>query len=278
MKNIKTITIVAFAICTYMFASAAWATHAWGNYHWERSSNPFYVYLGDNVDSSWSSHLGIASDDWNASAVLDTTIIPGSTSARRCKAETGNVQVCNDTYGYNGWLGIASISVSGDHITAGYVKLNDSYFNTTTYNTIAWRQMVACQEIGHTFGLDHQDENFNNTNLGTCMDYTNDPESNQHPNDHDYEQLELIYSHSDSSTASGSGSGGGSGCNPKSPKCNGVSAADILGSIEMNGPAQWGRLVSEHGPHEVYELDFGGGRKVITFVTWTLERSFNHGH
>ncbi len=32
-----------------------------------------------------------------------------------------------------------------------------------------------CQEIGHDFGLDHQDENFNNPNLGTCMDYTNDP-------------------------------------------------------------------------------------------------------
>jgi hypothetical protein len=39
-----------------------------------------------------------------------------------------------------------------------------------------------CQEVGHTFGLDHQDENFNNTNLGTCMDYTNDPSTNQHPN------------------------------------------------------------------------------------------------
>jgi hypothetical protein len=46
----------------------------------------------------------------------------------------------------------------------------------------------------------------------------------------------------------------------------------------MNGPAQWGRLVSEHGPQEVYELDFGGGRKVITFVTWTLERAQNHQH
>ncbi|MCK5499521.1 MAG: hypothetical protein KAI77_09980, partial [Gammaproteobacteria bacterium] len=31
-------------------------------------------------------------------------------------------------------------------------------------------------------------------------------------------------------------------------------------------------------PQEVYELDFGGGCKVITFVTWTLERAHNHEH
>jgi hypothetical protein len=50
-----------------------------------------------------------------------------------------------------------------------------------------------CQEVGHTFRLDHQDEKFNNVNLGTCMDYTSDPDgslngelSNLHPNAHDY--------------------------------------------------------------------------------------------
>ena len=51
--------------------------------------------------------------------------------------------------------------------------------------------MVMCQEVGHDFGLDHQDENFNNPNLGTCMDYTNDPSTNQHPNAHDYEELDI---------------------------------------------------------------------------------------
>jgi hypothetical protein len=44
-----------------------------------------------------------------------------------------------------------------------------------------WRQMVNCQEIRHTFGLEHQDEDFYNANLNTCMDYTTDPRSNQHP-------------------------------------------------------------------------------------------------
>jgi hypothetical protein len=85
-------------------------------------------------------------------------------------------EVCNRKYGFNGWLGVAGIWASGNHITQGYVKLNDSYFNTASYNTAAWRRMVTCQELGHTFGLGHTDETFNNANQGTCMDYTNDPD------------------------------------------------------------------------------------------------------
>jgi len=84
------------------------------------------------------------------------------------------VEVCNAAYGTNGWLGVAQIWVSRRHIVQGTTKVNDTYFSTGKYNTPAWRQMVMCQEVGHTFGLVHQDENFNNTNLGTCMDYTND--------------------------------------------------------------------------------------------------------
>jgi hypothetical protein len=278
--NIQRMIIsIVFTFCALLFSTASMADHAWGAYHWERSINPFTVPLGSNVDSEWEIYLGFAPTDWFVSGVLNTTVIAGSSSPRRCKTTSGTVQVCNLTYGNNGWLGIASISISGGHITAGYVKLNDTYFNTTKYDDPAWRQMVMCQEIGHTFGLGHQDENFSNANLGTCMDYTSDPDGtlngqlpNEHPNAHDYGQLTDIYAHLDSND---SGGGGSSGCNPKSPKCNPTPAADILDSIEMNGPAQWGRLVSEHGPQEVYELDFGGGRKV---VTWTLERAYNHKH
>jgi hypothetical protein len=275
MKNLKATISAALTLCMLALSPASTAGHSWGSYHWERSINPVEIPLGDNVGSNWDYHLGIASTDWNVSSVLNTTIIAGSTRPRRCKTTSGTVQVCNHTYGNNGWLGLASISISGGHITAGYVKVNDTYFNTSTYNTDPWRHMVMCQEVGHTFGLGHQDENFNNANLDSCMDYTSNPESNKHPNQHDYEQLESIYSHLD---GGGGGSNDSGGCNPRAPWCNGASAADILSQIEMNSPAQWGRLVSEHGPQEVYELDFGGGRKIITHVTWTLEHAENHEH
>ncbi|MEO7803126.1 MAG: hypothetical protein ABIS18_01405 [Actinomycetota bacterium] len=202
-----TTTAILFALAT-----PASATHSWGSYHWARTSNPFELKLGDNLTSAWDSYLATASADWTNSAVLNTTIVAGNAgNVKRCNVTPGRVEVCNSTYGANGWLGIAGISLSAGHIAAGYVKLNDTYFNTSTYNTPAWRQMVMCQEIGHTFGLDHQDENFNNANLGTCMDYTNLPASNQHPNQHDYDQLATIYNHLDSSTTISSSTPSGPG-------------------------------------------------------------------
>lgn len=184
-------------------AVPAGADHSWGSYHWARKANPFTLKLGDNVETKWDSYLATTSSDWSKSSVLDTTIVAGGTTARRCRPTAGRVEVCNAKYGNNGWLGVAQIWLSGNHITRGTAKVNDTYFDTPTYNTPAWRNLVMCQEVAHTFGLDHQDENFSNPNLGTCMDYTNDPDgppSNEHPNSHDFEQLETIYGHTDSTT------------------------------------------------------------------------------
>src|SRR5215203_4601992 len=172
-------------VAVMLFPTGAGANHSWGGYHWARTGNPFTVKLGDNVTSVWDGHLAISSADWTASNVLNTTVVPGSgTAPRKCSPTSGRVEICNTTYGRNGWLGIASVWTNGDHIVQGTVKMNDTYYNTAQYNTPAWRNLVMCQEIGHTFGLAHQDENFSNANLNTCMDYTNLPESNQHPNTH----------------------------------------------------------------------------------------------
>ena len=134
--------------------------------------------------------------DWNQSVELDLSKVAGGARAKNCRPTAGRIEVCNARYGNTGWLGIAQIWASGTHITQAITKLNDTYFNTATYNTPAWRQLVTCQEIAHDFGLDHQDEIFDNTNLGTCMDYTNDPDgtikgqlSNVEPNGHDYEEI-----------------------------------------------------------------------------------------
>jgi hypothetical protein len=188
-----------------VFVTAAAANHSWGGYHWARTSNPFTLKLGNNLTAAWSSYLNTTSSDWSRSTVLDTRIVPGQAAQRRCKPTSGQDEICNDTYGNTGWLGVAQIWLARGslHITQGTVKVNDTYFNTPTYNTTAWRNLVMCQEVAHTFGLDHQDENFNNANLGTCMDYTNDPSTNQHPNQHDYDELVTIYSHLDSTTTVG---------------------------------------------------------------------------
>jgi hypothetical protein len=120
-----------------------------------------------------------------------------------------------------------------------------------------------CQEVGHTFGLDHQDENFNNPNLGTCMDYTSDPDgppTNEYPNAHDYDELDSIYAHLDSTTTvSQTAASPGNGKMPPA-----------MNEIDFSAPDQWGKLIrgSRERGTSLYELDFGGGYKVFTFVTW----------
>lgn len=229
------------------------ADHSWNNFHWARAANPFTLTLGDNVSGAWDGHLDTAAADWDASAVVITSVVPGATKPRPCRPSLGRVEVCNERYGNNGWLGIAQVWIDGDHIGQAIVKVNDSYFAKAPYNTAAWRNLVMCQEVGHTLGLDHQDEDFQNANLGTCMDYSNNPATNQHPNAHDYAELEAIYAHLDTAA---------------------FVAAEALpdqAAAAAGGPESWGRLThrSPGGRHERYELDLGHGKKVVTFVFWT---------
>lgn len=258
---------IAAVVAVVGFAAVASASHSWGSYHWARTANPFTLKLGDNVGSVWDGHLGVASADWSISSVLDTTIVTGSTKPKTCRATNGRVEVCNASYGRNGWLGIAQIWVAGAHITQGVVKLNDTYFGRAPYNTSPWRRMVMCQEIGHTFGLDHQDENFDNPNLGTCMDYTSDPDgplSNEHPNAHDYEQLETIYAHLDDTTTVLATAP--SSRNARNFDLN----LDIPRTADPDELRTFGEELRRDARNRVslYVRDLGLGRKIFTFVTW----------
>ena len=255
MINISRKARIAAGVALVALAAPVMATHSWGGYHWARTSNnPLTVQVGDNVNAVWDPFLRTAIADWNQSTVIDSPVVPGSSSARRCRGVAGTIQVCNNTYGRTGWLGIASISLSGTHISQGTTKLNDTYFNTAQYNQPAWRAMVTCQEVGHDYGLDHQDEAFDNPNLNTCMDYTNNPASNQHPNAHDYQQLLAIYNHVDSAmTAMRAGASG---------------AAEV-----GDTPATWGRPVhnDRQGRPNVFERIDGPGRKTLTHVFWAID-------
>jgi hypothetical protein len=222
--------------------------HSWGPYHWARTSNPFTLKVGDNVGAAWDAYLDEAISDWSASSVLNLAKVTGQAKGN-CRGTSGRIEVCAKTYGNNGWLGLAQIWIFGSHITKAVAKMNDTYFNTSTYNTPAWRRLVMCQEIAHDFGLDHQDENFNNTNLGTCMDYTSDPDgppSNEHPNKHDYDQLETIYAHLDSTTT--------------------VGMPIEHGNADANN---WGELVrgSRESGISTYVRD-NGDHQVVTKVIW----------
>ena len=226
------------------------ATHSWNGYHWARTTDTFTIVLGDNVGPAWDFYLQQASTDWTNSGVVSTVVRAGTAAPKKCRPTSGMVQVCNAAYGRNGWLGIAQIWLNGDHITQGTVKLNDSYFSQAAYNKPEWRALVACQEIGHTFGLDHQDENNNNANLGTCMDYTSKPLGpldNEHPNDHDYAELDIIYGHLDNTST--------------------IAPSLVAAAAAAD---DWGRAVrfTREGKGRVFVKELGPNHKLVTFVHW----------
>jgi len=264
---------VAAAVVAVMLgmAAPAEANHSWGNYHWARTTASFDLFVGDNVDASWDTYLTDANSDWSESSVLALTSFAGTVSPRKCTATDGVVQVCNEAYGFNGWLGVAQIWVSGGHITKATMKVNDSYFSTSTYDTPEWRQMVMCQELGHTLGLDHQDEAFDNANLGTCMDYTNDPSTNQHPNRHDYEQLETVYGHVDDFTTVASvaptSDGGGKGGPKDGPRGKPAGAGATAAQDD------WGQGIrtDADGRPSLFERDLGADEHMFTFVIWARD-------
>lgn len=174
---------------------------------------------------------------------------------------SGTTQVCNAAYGFNGWLGLATISITGGtHITQGSAKMNDSYFNTGTYNNTNERQHVMCQEVAHTFGLDHQSTDGSSQN--SCMDYFSNTGANAgsalstQPNQHDFDELALIYAHLDSTTT--------------------VASAPSKSSAADNAdddPNSWGMLVSQsnNGRSSTYEAYDRDGTKTVRHVYWTLE-------
>ena len=268
MNKSRLYVLVLAGAAVVALGGVAYADHAWGFYHWARTANPFTLKLADNVSPAWDAHLVAASGDWSQSDTLDTAIVPGRTRPQTCKPTAGRVEVCDAKYGNNGWLGIAQIWITGGtHISQGVVKLNDTYFNMPMYNTPAWRQYVVCQEIGHTFGLDHQDETSGNSNLGSCMDYTNDPGrddgggNNLHPNTHDYEELASIYTHLDGVTTISSVTA-----------AKAATAMVIDGSNDARESSEWGRTVrrDSRGRPSLYEreINHGGRDKIYTFVLW----------
>jgi hypothetical protein len=233
-------------------AATAGANHSWNGYHWARTTDSFTLKLGDNVSGPWDAMLVKASSDWSQQqTVLDTQIVAGGTRAKSCRPTSGRVEVCSANYRNTGWLGVAQIWITADgHIVQGTVKNNDYYFGSSsyTYNNTAEMQHVICQEIGHTFGLDHQDES--GISLNTCMDYYHNTSASDTksttPNAHDYAELQEIYTHHDSFDSYDSSSAG--------------FLPDAVPSFARANQVS----------HSKYVQDLGNGRQLVTWVYWAV--------
>jgi hypothetical protein len=262
--------VLLIAAVMFTFATIVAADHSWGDRHWARQQNPLLLDLGENLPDIWNPHLIKASADWNnppigVSTFVVTEVVPGNGSSR-CLPTKGRVEIC-DGAGHK-TLGVAQVWVNktNHHIEQAVVKLSDYhlFLPGSKYNSIGWRNYVVCQEIGHTFGLDHQDEDINNPNLGSCMDYTEDPDgqrfgqlANEQPNLHDFEQLRTIYTHTDTfdSSSTQAPSGG---------------SASARSNAKLENSSEWGKGIQQdaRGRTNVFELDLGRAEKIVTFVLW----------
>lgn len=265
-------SVLAFAVPLAAISGTAHADHDWNGYHWARTTSQFTLKLGDNLTTSqWKQTLSATSIDWNSPELFGAaftpvlTVVRAGQSSSRCAMVKGTTQVCNGKYGRNGWLGLASINVvGGQHITQGSAKMNDTYFNTSTYNNPNEKRHVVCQEIAHTFGLDHQSEN--GSSLNTCMDYFSNTGANAastlstRPNKHDFDQLTSLYAHSDSSTTVA------------------ATTSSISSDVDISDdPMSWGQRVrqSAGGRSSLYQRHNADGSITVTHVYWTKEAAEN---
>ncbi|NQZ07316.1 MAG: pre-peptidase C-terminal domain-containing protein [Algicola sp.] len=217
MKNLKKALQLTLAATAVMLALPSAADHVWGTgssassaYHWDTTE----LSVIDSVSGEWQGHMEESNGWWNTGAdtgvssplnLTVTAVDDGSSARSSCSISTGNIRVCNASYGTNGWLGLASLNIdSGNHILWGTAKLNESYSMTTNE-----KRGVMCQEVGHLFGLGHTSEN--GSSQDTCMDYSSSPDDGIDPNAHDFELLNEIYSHV----------GGGGTTPPDSSTCDG---------------------------------------------------------
>jgi hypothetical protein len=270
--------VAVLVAASWAVASIASASHSWGGYHWATRGTGFSLVLGNNLTSdgttNWPTLLSNASSQWSASDMLNTSLGSGNDPgrlSRKCAPTSGRDEICNYKYGNNGWLGVAQIWLSNGHIVQGTVKVNDTYLgagSSYTYNNSAERQHVICQEVGHTFGLDHQSTS--GASFGTCMDYYQNTSASDTkgttPDKGDYDELDCIYNKADAGTTltySGDAT-------HHSHSCTGTGHDDGFigaGAAAVSGAAA-GLPASANRHESVYVAHLRNGLTRVTFVRW----------
>jgi len=160
--------------------------------HWPQDGNGLKATIINALSDEWQTTFALAVADWNNGEPDAVDIFEEKgTYSPNCEAPDGKIIVCNGDYGDSKWRGIneAMIDYRGEIVSTS-ARMNEYYLSHM--DSGAW-QYTMCHELGHTLGLGHTDEDFDNEDLGNCMDYTNNLGVNKHPDTMNYETLLLLY-------------------------------------------------------------------------------------
>jgi hypothetical protein len=158
---------------------STWASHRWSC--WKYANYSINWYNGGTGDyyNIYNEEAKTDSNAWSpyTDLVLNTVSASGTTD---------HANAYNGYYGSTGWLGLAEIlNSNGCTVLNGRARLNQTYLDNGSYSRTN-KKHVACQEVGHLFGLHH-----NTSSTTTCM---NDQIlSAPHPNAHDQNLINSIY-------------------------------------------------------------------------------------
>lgn len=250
------------------------ATNEWDN---GKDNNGLSLTLWNALDDNWQEEYEAAVQDWENgdpdALTLTTKLVNVDNDA--CKQKEGVMRVCNHNAGDTGWLGINRIVKISNIIISSVAEMNEYYLHNAD---IYERQYTMCHEIGHGFGLPHTDENFNNKDLGNCMDYTRTPRNNLHPDESNFLRLADLYGVVEGGRRNLKGSSSSSGLlrhlrySPKMHEVYNSVMADLHeqrpgadDDIEKKG---W-RVLHYHPNGATYSRDLGSGISVEVHMLFT---------
>lgn len=151
------------------------------SFHWNRTTTTYsYANVVDSTSSIWPVYSSTV--EWDQASRFNATYAGGS-----CPSSGHCITVDNTTYGRNGLLGVSNIYTyqnDASHIQSVGVHFNDSEATDAT-----WRQITACHELGHAFGVAHR------TMTTSCMISPVPYNAAQAPDGHDIAEMESIYNH-----------------------------------------------------------------------------------